>query len=213
MRNLIYGWTVLMVLVTTPGLAAAQEIPCSRGPCVKARRPGTHFLVELNGGGTVYDGGGFAMEGLIGVGGKPWNIPLRFYLISEFAYNTSTDAGEMPGVPLGYRDERAFRDISLGLRIYLPLIPRLRLYSDVLGGGSHQSVTLKRDELPTRIASGWSPLAHVALGLQYRLLYHLSLGLRSKVVLTSDDLAGLHAATGTSPPVRATITGGLTWHF
>lgn len=204
---------VAAALLVLPAAASAQEIPCSEGPCVKARRPGTHFLVELNGGGTVYDGGGLAMEGIIGVGGRLWKLPLRFYLVSEFAFNTATETGDMASVPLGYRDERAFRDLSVGLRVYIPVLTRMRLYSDIMGGGSHQTVTLKRDDLPDRVASGWSPLAHVAVGFQYRVLYHLSLGLRTKFVLTSDDLGGLHAAVGNSPPVRTTITGGLTWHF
>ena len=213
MRTFSRTLLVLAALVALPASAAAQEIPCEQGPCVKARPPGTHFIVELNGGGTVYDGGGFAMEGIVGVGGRLWKLPLRFYLVSEFAFNTSTDAGTVASVPLGYRDERAFRDLAVGLRIYVPVFTRMRIFSDIMGGGSHQTVTLNRDELPTRVASGWSPLAHVAVGFQYRVLYHLSLGFRTKVVLTSDDLAGLHAAVGNSAPVRTTITGGLTWHF
>lgn len=213
MNKLIIGVLLGAALVTTPGLAEAQEIPCSQGPCLRVQRPGTHFLIELNGGGTVYDGGGMAMEGVMGVGGKLWSLPMRFYLVTEFAYNTSTDSGDVGGAPLGYRDERSFRDVALGLRVYMPIYGRLRLFGDIMGGGSHQTITLERDELPTRVASGWSPLAHLAAGVQFRLLYHLSLGARAKVVLTSDDLAGLHAAVGKAAPTRATVTAGLTWHF
>lgn len=213
MLNFSRALIVAAALMALSGSALAQEIPCSKGPCVKASRPGTHFIVELNGGGTVYDGGGFAMEGILGVGGRLWQLPLRFYLLSEFAFNTSTESGTMSSVPLGYRDERAFRDLAVGLRIYVPVFTRMRIFGDIMGGGSHQTVTLKRDELPLRVASGWSGLSHVAVGFQYRVLYHLSLGFRTKVVLTSDDLAGLHAAVGNSSPVRTTITGGLTWHF
>lgn len=208
-------WITLaaLLLVVTPASAFAQEIPCEHGACVKKSRPGTHFIVELNGGGTLLRDGGFSVEGLIGAGGKVPFLPLRLYVISEFAYSTSHGSGLVASMPLAYRDERDYRDIALGLRLYLPLFSGLRLFADVLGGASHQAVVLEREELPVRRVTGWSPHAHVAAGLQYRLFYHLSLGVRAKVVLSDPDPAGLYAAVGTEAPIRTSLTAGLTWHF
>jgi len=204
---------VLLVLSFAPATALAQEIPCREGPCVRKARPGTHFLAEINGGGTLLRDGGFAVDGLLGVGGKvPW-LPLRLYAVGEFAYSTSYGHGRAGKTGLLFRDERDYRDLAAGLRLYVPLFAVLRLFGDALVGGSHQSVWLERDELPLREVSGWNMHAHVAAGLQYRLLYHMSIGVRAKVALTDPDLAGLHAAVGQRVPLRTSLTAGLTWHF
>lgn len=202
-----------LVSVLYPAAAGAQEIPCERGPCVKPRPPGTHFLVELHGGGSLNRDGGLAVDGLVGVGGKLRWLPLRFYLITEFAYSTLTEEGQIQSLPLMFRDERSFRDLALGLRTYVPLWRNLRFFVDLMGGATLQAASLERDTLMSRSASGWIPLALGAAGLQVRLFHHLSLGVRAKMVFTRDDLAGLHAAVGRDTPLRAALTAGLTWHF
>lgn len=203
----------LMLLLAAPSPASAQEIPCGKGPCIAERRPGTHFLAEVYGGGTVNRNGGFAVEGLLGVGGKLPRLPMRLYLITEVGLASSVGEGYVPGLPLSYRDERMFTDVSAGLRTYFPVFGPARLFFDVSGGGTYQSVTLERDQLPAREVDGWSPLAQISGGVQLRLLHHLSLGVRTKLVLTRQDPGGLYDALGEEPPLRTSITAGITAHF
>ena len=210
--------TTAMALVAMMGVlcassAAAQEIPCKAGACLKKRQRGTHFIAEINGGGTLQRDGGFAVEGLFGAGGKVPLLPLRVYLIGELAYSTSYGAGVLSHAPLAYNDARHYRDIAFGLRLYLPLWAGLRLFADVQGGASHQSVTLEREDLPVCAVSGWTPHLQVAAGAQYRLLHHLSVGARVRTAFTDTDLAGLYAAVGERVPYRTSLTAGLTWHF
>lgn len=213
MRISLLAAACAAVLVTALPAAQAQEIPCENGPCVRARRPGTHFLVELNGGGSLMRDGGYAVEGLFGAGGKlPW-LPLRFYFLTELAHSTNLQNGRSWVGNRTFRDERAFTDIAAGLRVYAPIWGPLRLYADALIGGSHQSATLEREGITSRQVSAWSFHSQVSAGLQFRLLYHLSLGLRAKVVLTPEDPYGLLAMVGEEAPLRTTLTAGLTWHF
>ena len=197
--------------VMCASVAEAQEIPCGEGACLKKRRRGTHFIAEINGGGTVQRDGGFAVGGLLGVGGKVPLLPLRAYLIGEFDYSTSHGSGVR--APLEYSDVRHYRDLTLGLRLYLPIWAGLRLFADVQGGGSHQAVALEREDLPPRLVSGWTPHFQLAGGAQYRLMHHLSLGLRARVVFTDPDMAGLYALVGEPVPYRTSLTAGITWHF
>lgn len=208
----------LMALIAMMGVmcaatAAAQEIPCKAGACLKKKRRGTHFIAEINGGGTLQRDGGFAVEGLFGAGGKVPLLPLRAYLIGELAYSTSYGGGIQSHTPLEYTDARHYRDLSVGLRLYLPVWAGLRLFADVQGGASHQTVTLERVDFPLRTVSGWNPHFQVAAGLQYRLLHHLSVGVRARMAFTDTDVAGLYAAVGEQVPLRTSLTAGITWHF
>jgi hypothetical protein len=206
-------WLTSALILALPLAAAAQEIPCGEGPCIKLRPPGTHFLVEVNGGGTLFNDGGLAVEGLVGVGGKLRGFPPRFYLIAEFDYSTNAHSGELGWAPGGYNDERDFRDVVGGLRIYVPIWGGLRWFVDGVGGGSYQVASLSRDQLPLREVRAWVPLVAVATGLQWRLFHHMAVGLRSKFVLNREDPGGLYAMVGEEPPLRTTLTLGLTWHF
>ena len=213
MKKLLLLLGALVVTGGIPLAAKAQEIPCKDGPCVRKRRPGTHFIAELNGGGSLNRDGGLALDALVGAGGKLPGFPPRFYFVAEFSYNTSTESGRLTSVPGNYRDERDYKDITFGLRTYLPIWGPVRVFADLLGGASNQSVILERDHHVTRQASDWSGLLAVGAGFQFRLMHHLSIGLRTKVVLTPHDVGGLHQATGSNAPYRTSLTGGVTWHF
>jgi hypothetical protein len=89
----------------------------------------------------------------------------------------------------------------------------IRFFADVLGGGSHIIATLERDGLPTQTVRGWLPLGAAAAGIQVRLLHHLSLGFRAKMVFTDDELGGLRTLVGSASPVRTSVALGLTCHF
>jgi hypothetical protein len=179
---------------------------------MRPSRPGTHFIAEVNGGGSFAGGVGPTVGGVLGVGGKLRGFPLRFYLISEFAYASNAQEGTLQSRAAGFREERSFRDLALGLRIYMPL-GRLRLFVDAMGGGSHTHAFLERDGLSSLSASDWSGMGLVAGGLQLRLIHHLSLGMRFKAVFSGDGLDDLRAMESIEDPVRTSATVGLTWHF
>jgi hypothetical protein len=200
----------MALLASVP--AGAQEIPCSEGPCLRPSRPGTHFIAEVNGGGSFAGGVGPAVGGVLGVGGKLRGFPLRFYLITEFAYASNAQEGTLHSRAVGFREERSFRDIAAGLRIYVPF-GRLRLFVDAMGGGSHTQAFLERDGLSPLSASDWSGMGLVGGGLQLRLIHHLSIGVRCKAFFSGDDLDDLRDMERIDDPVRTSATMGLTWHF
>jgi hypothetical protein len=201
----------LLLLASLAGRVEAQEIPCTDGPCLRPVPAGTHFLAELGGGGSFGGRSGFIVGGLFGVGGQLRRFPLPLYAISEVAYATSTVVGE--GSPLPFRDERAHRELTLGLRLYVPIVGPLRLFVEALGGAGYVSASLERADLPSLAASGWVKLATVGGGVQLRLLHHLSLGVRARAVLTDDDLGDLRALSGAQSVRRVSVLAGMTWHF
>jgi hypothetical protein len=199
-----------------PAGAGAQEIPCHDGPCVARRQPrddGTHFVAEVNGGGTVLGGRGLMVGGLFGVGGKLRALPFRFYLVGEFAYSGSTDEGLSPSLGISFRDERSRRDIDFGLRIYVPIWGPLRLFGDILGGATYVSASLQRDGLPTVQSSTWGGLAVAAVGLQVRVLRNLSFGARARFTLTGEEPDGLRATMMAESHKPITFMAAMTWHF
>jgi hypothetical protein len=202
-----------LLFALAPSVVAAQVIPCNDGPCLSPRREGTHFIAEIAGGGALYGrGGGIVVGGLFGAGGQLRRLPLPLYVVTEVAYNTTTDAGHGPTLP-AFRDERTHRDLALGLRIYVPVFGPLRFFAEVLGGGSYVSASLDRADVAPIASAGWVRLALVGGGLQVRLFHHFSLGVRTRIVLTDDDLGGLRAMTGAERAVRVSLLGGMTWHF
>lgn len=199
--------------VGAAGEAAAQDVPCPHGPCLQRAAPGTHFIAEISGGATTLGSGGLALEGVLGIGGKLRGFPPRFYLIGEAAYSSGTLSSATPLAGVGFRDERSYRDLSGGLRIYLPIYGPVRIFGDGLVGGSHVAASLDRQGLAPRTAEGWLPMFALAAGVQVRMFRFLSVGMRAKFVLTDDDVAGLRQVVGAESPLRATVTAGLTWHF
>jgi hypothetical protein len=190
-----------------PTVAAAQEV----SPPIKIRRPGTTFIAEVNVGATL--SGDLAVGGLLGVGGKLKGFPPRFYLVGEFIHSTANQSGVLPGLPLSYSEQLRFEDMALGLRIYFPIIRRVRLLLDVMGGATKVVGSLRRESLAPLDLNSWRPLGLLATGLQVRWFYHLSLGLRARVVYTDDGTAVLRELRGGAENVRILVTGGLTWHF
>jgi len=190
-----------------PCVAAAQD----GRPPVRIKRPGTTFIAEVNVGANLT--GDLAVGGVLGVGGKLKGFPLRFYIVGEYIHSTATQAGNLPGLPLSYSERLRFEDMALGLRIYFPIIRRVRLLLDVMGGASQVGGSLLRQSMAPLDVDGWRPLGLLATGLQVRWFYHLSLGLRTRMVYTDDGTAVLRELRGGGESVRISVTGGLTWHF
>lgn len=201
---------LFMVLLSLMYAAAAPALACRGKKQCRNRRPGTHFLAELNVGGDL--SGDLSAGGVIGIGGKMRNFPPRFYLVGEFTYSTSTLEGTLPDLPLRFSEEMSYRDLAFGLRVYLPVARRLRLFLDIMGGGTNIVGMFRRDDLSPLAVDTWSPLALGAVGLQARLLYNISVGVRARITFTEDSVE-VRDLRGGSSERRLTMTGGLTWHF
>jgi hypothetical protein len=211
-----YALVLVLVFSLFPTRALAQEIPCEAGPCLQRvpRRQPTHFIAELNGGSSTYGSGGLALGLVLGVGGKLRGFPPIFYLFGELSYNTAAESSSIALSNSSLRDDRAFRDLAVGLRIYLPIWGPIRLFGDAGVGGSYVTANVERAGLPMVSADGWMPIFQLGGGLQVRLFHHLSVGMRFKAVLGRDASVGaLHELVGDALPLRHMATANLTWHF
>jgi hypothetical protein len=210
-----HSWTCAILGVVCLVVASdARAQPGTEGqePAPRLRRPGTHFIAEINVGGGL--SGGMSVGGLVGVGGKLKRFPPRFYLVAEFAHATRFAEGSLPDLPLAFEETWRFNDAALGLRIYVPIYRHVRILIDLMGGCSRIKGDLLREGMNRLGVEGWRPLGQFATGIQVRPFYHLSLGVRAKVALTGEGTSALEQLAGseqTGP--RATLTGGLTWHF
>ncbi|MDY0059643.1 MAG: hypothetical protein RBU45_07545 [Myxococcota bacterium] len=192
-----------------PALASGGEVALIPGP---VDDPPRHLLAELGLGSTTFGGGGFASSFLFGGGGPLGSLPLRLYLVGEVAFLLASDAGET-GLGLAYTESRRYGDLMLGVRLQHPLYEPLSLFTQVQVGGSAVSARLERETLASRVASGWTFLAELTLGLQLRLLPLLSCGLHFSMALNDEDVAGLRWLVGAAPVHRSWAGGSLTWHF
>jgi hypothetical protein len=190
--------------------ARAQPDPEQRGERVRKWRRGSHFIAEINVGSGL--DGGMSVGGLLGVGGKLKGFPPRFYLIAEYAHLSRSADGTLPDLPINYAEAWRYNDAALGLRIYFPVLRRVRLLVDLMGGFSRVSGALSREGMNEVRADGWHPLGQLATGLQIRPFFHLSLGVRAKIAFTGGGTSALLADSELLSP-RVTLTGGLTWHF
>ncbi|PIE18977.1 MAG: hypothetical protein CSA65_03675 [Proteobacteria bacterium] len=211
--------TTLVIAACALGVLSDAQArpPCDPGqPCVvlRPRRPATHFIAELNGGSSTYGGGGLALGGVLGVGGKLRGFPPIFYLMGEFSYNQAAESGSMPLSGTGYRDDRSFLDLVVGLRIYLPIWGPIRLFGDVGVGASYVSANLEQHDGPIVAADGWMSLFQFSGGVQVRLFHSLSVGLRLKGVVGNEQaISGLYNLVGETLPIRTMATANLVWHF
>jgi len=196
-------------------LALAFVLPLGLGSTANADpRPGTHLLAEVRGGAVAHDGGGLSLGALFGAGGKIPGFPPRFYVISEIAYSASSAQGlTATASALAYEDHRRYVDLGAGLRVYVPIFHPVRLFADALVGTTNVSSELQRSGLLSHQAEGWLPLVAFGGGVQVRLAYELSVGIRARAVITSDDIGGTRAMVGQTSPTRVSTTASLTWHF
>lgn len=209
----LWTWAVLAI-VCLAAAADAQAQPGTEGqePVPRLRRRGTHFIAEINVGSGL--SGGMSVGGLVGVGGKLKGFPPRFYLVAEFAHVTRATEGTLSDLPIAFEETWRFNDAALGLRIYFPIYRHVRILIDLMGGCSQVKGILHREGMNRLGVEGWHPLGQLATGIQVRPFYHLSLGVRAKVALTGGGDSALGELAGSKPTgPRATLTGGLTWHF
>ena len=174
---------------------------------------GHHFLAEASGGLVLAPGLGGVSHLLVGAGGRRPGGLLRFYGIAGLSQASVRLGGQSGGLP--YESVHHQLDLVAGLRIYVPLFGPLRLFTDLLGGGTHGWSEILGGTFGAYEAQGWRKLFVGALGLQVRVTQSLSVGGRFGFRWAEDPLAdlrehlGLDSMSGRSVSLGATVT----WHF
>jgi hypothetical protein len=172
----------------------------------RASAEGTHFLLQANGGVTLTKTGTFGA--LVGAGGRIGRV--RLYALFEASWAT---AGASGGGATGPWSATLFgADFAGGLRVLVPITDVVRVYVDVLGGGTVGSYSLSRDGRCARTTLDRSGLFDIAAGLDVRLVSELSLGIRGKVHVVDATPAWL-SAQQVDLGRDADLTLGLTFHF
>ncbi|MBI5498841.1 MAG: hypothetical protein HY907_01250, partial [Deltaproteobacteria bacterium] len=157
----------------------------------------------------------FAYGGLIGVGGKFRDFPLRFYFVTGADSISFSGDGSNPNTGTAFTAERTYVDIFGGLRLLLPIYDQIRTYVDILGGASYIDGTVSRVDGPSVSKQDWFAEFIGALGLQYRWHEYASTGIRAEVLFGGQDAEVLdtYAGEGEGGGVRFSVMVTQTWHI
>lgn len=209
--------TRVLISVLVLGSAASARAQQPSGDL-----PGTMFISELSAGaafGTGFseDPSGVALRAAFGVGGAFRGFPPRFYLVgvARWArFDTATVRGFTSSDIV-----RDLWDLSAGLRVLVPL-GRLRLLGELTLGDSIVSSSASLNGDRERYETGESRFTvYTALGLQYRVLRLLSVGLLCEWALpTSRDATDLVLDVSGVPDDGemhgwTAVTGTVVLHF
>lgn len=179
---------------------SAQDQPRPRG--------GTHKLLELGLGLTLGGEARPAASLLVGHGAKLKGTPLRVYLIGELGYSMAHRQGVQ-----AVSDERSDLLLAAGMRVYVAAPDRWRFFFDIEAGTSRSWSELALANGPLVRSEAWSPALSLAGGLQYRVLYELSVGLRVRWLAAADGLRDVREVRG-EPRFRPWSSSAVaTWHF
>ncbi len=117
----------------TPRLACAQVVlvlaaTLALAPPAQAR--GTHYLLEVGGGGGVTDlqAAGAFWDVSLGYGGKFRGFPIRFYFMLNYSGVAIAAEGN------GFARQTEDQALLGGPRLYIPLARNMRLYGQALFG-------------------------------------------------------------------------------
>jgi hypothetical protein len=170
-------------------------------------------LAELDAGALLSGDGGPAVRGAFGAGAKFKHFPVRFYLLWAIGASAYV-ATPAPGASVWSGNEQgSFYDVALGPRLYLPIIGPLRVFVEGLFGASRASGTYEAEGMPAVHAYEWLALAQLSAGLQWRVLYELSWGVRAGLAFTESGLTGVARMAGAHDAARPSLMAGVTWHF
>ncbi len=199
---------LLAAVVCSVPLAARAEAVTS--PDVAAARRGTHFLVQATTGFSCDSSMDLGYSLLLGAGGKLRGFPPRFYLLFEASRAThdreiQSNAGTLSSSFTG-------TDVAGGLRILMPVAGPLRLYGDVLVGGTYGEFGLARGDGTPRESQRWSPLVDLAAGMDFRIHRNFSAGLRFKAHLLDPTPSWMKGQGGSASRVGE-LAATLTAHF
>jgi hypothetical protein len=195
------------LILTVPLAARAQQVT---SPDAAAGRRGTHFLVQATTGFSCDESMGLGYGVLLGAGGKLRGFPPRFYLLVEASRATHDRESSGGGGTL--TSTFTGTDIAGGLRVLMPVSGPLRLYADVLVGGTHGEYGVTRAEGTPRESQRWSPLVDLAAGMDFRIHHNFSAGLRFKAHLLDPTPAWMAGMGGSASRVGE-LAVTLTAHF
>lgn len=184
------------------------EVP-EGDPPEAPRAKATHFFTELAGGVSFAGDMGGATQLFIGAGGKRAGGFLRFYLVAGLEHVTLRSSEQRD-----YAGTTHALDLLVGLRIYVPVVGPVRLFTDLLVGGARSWSTVRGGAFEPTTAREWGGVATWGLGLQVRVTRQLAVGGRLGFRWASDPLEELHAHLGLREERRtANLTGSVAWMF
>lgn len=179
-------------IISVVVLLAASSAHAQRAP---GELPGTLFISEVSVGAAFGTGftespSGVTLRTSLGVGGAFRGFPPRFYLagVARWSLLDKTTTSGTTVADLS----RSLWDLSVGLRVLVP-ISRLRLLGEITLGNSILTSTADVNGGHERYETGESRFTvYTALGVQYRVLRSLSVGLLAEWALpTSRDATDL----------------------
>ncbi len=199
----------LLALLVLGQKAAAQ----ARQP----KKSSTFLLIQAEGGfaSSPYSQmtGTFGCGLLLGVGGKFKGFPVRFYLIGAVSNTRYWHDGNYFQTAEDYSMTVNLLDVGGGLRILVPIVPRFRIYVDVLGIGSHQWSELQRGNAGALSSSAWTAGAIVAGGVEFRWHKNFATGLRVEGIFYRDMATSLSDMVGVEQRRNGRLFVGLTQAF
>jgi hypothetical protein len=180
---------------------------------------GTHLIAELNLGlgiaPVTYLSPDFAYGGMIGVGGKFRDFPLRFYFVTGAESVDFSGSGTQSHTGVPFSAERLYVDIYGGLRLLLPIWSGIRVYLDCLGGAAYLDGQVSRSDGPSIRKQDWYAEWTVAAGVQYRWHEYASTGIRAEVLFGGQGTEVLDAYAGedSGGGTRFSVMVTQTWHI
>ncbi|HJZ87817.1 MAG TPA: hypothetical protein VKN99_21735 [Polyangia bacterium] len=147
-----------------------------------------------------------------GMGGS-WRGSLpRFFLVARYERAAIDYSGG--ALQPGYASRREYDDLAFGLRILIPVVEPVRIYFDALAGTTDAHAQLARPDLPMLDSERFRPLGQFALGLQFRLFTHFSVGVRAQYTVLDHSPDALAIAAGERlDPSRLSLSATLGVHF
>ncbi|NUN12774.1 MAG: hypothetical protein HUU55_03980 [Myxococcales bacterium] len=150
---------------------------------MSANEKGTWFIGEMHHGvgfpaGFMQDGIGYSARGVFGVGGRISGTFLLCHALFSLGYGgflettaTPIDSGQL---------ERSIIDVGGGFRLSIPIVGRVRVYTDILAGYGHILTDLSLGPYERYDMSYGGFALTVGGGLQYRLARFMSIGVRGE---------------------------------
>jgi len=210
MRRTLAHLAFLLTMVPTVALAQPSE---SAEPAQR-RRPGTHFIGELEAGTHFQGAGGFAWGGLLGFGGKPRGVPATLYLVAGALRTHDTQLVDANGARYSY--DLKLTDIDFGLRAYFPIARGFRITTEAMLGATLADAELS-DSSDYRTNQNLS-MPHLTLGIgpQLRVIHELSFGVMARTMFVdTGNVRSTGALSSWKEPLgrRSQVLGTVTFHW
>ena len=208
---------------TTAGTAAlALGLMLIGPPRAAAGAPGTFVIAEAQ-AGYAFGGafgevpGGPGVRFTLGGGGRVAGSRVRLYGIASLSFAELRGAAVEPTRRVA--TDRRWTAWSLGVRVLAPVWRRLRLLGELsVGQVEVESRAIVNDGAEFYAARGDALVVEAGVGLQYRVMLHLSLGVRADLAVPTglggfDLIGALAGAAGGGPGFNATGYATFTVHL